>query len=98
MTYTFDDLPLKLPADFKTKWLSYLRSGTFVQGIGCLKSKIWCRDRDNAVHHCCLGVAAEALNVKWDEYDGDGDDLWSIDLSVISLVGCASIPIIFGKS
>lgn len=42
---------VRLPKQFKTKWLKALRSGEFKQGDGSL--------RNNLNQYCCLGVGAK---------------------------------------
>lgn len=51
---------VKLPKQFKTKWIKALRSGKFIQGNGKLKQKY----SEGEIKHCCLGVAGEICGVK----------------------------------
>ena len=50
----------------KEKWVTALRSGNFKQGQGAL-----CRVRDGQPSYCCLGVAAEIMNIPVQEKIGD---------------------------
>jgi len=56
------EFPLKLPADFKAKWVEALRSGDYEQGDYALRS---------ASGFCCLGVACDMVGVEW-KADRDG--------------------------
>lgn len=53
---------MKLPVEFKEKWLEALRSGRFVQGKGQLKKTI-----QGVVQHCCIAVLGECLEIEINE-------------------------------
>lgn len=46
-------------SELKKKWLEALRSGEYRQGKQMLKY-----EEDGKMHHCCLGVLLEVLEVK----------------------------------
>lgn len=56
---------VKLEPEFKTKWLEALRSGKYVQGIGCLHNI-------QLNTYCCLGVAGEVLGLTKAKMEGAG--------------------------
>lgn len=63
-------MTIKLPTEFKQKWLEALRSGKYKRTMGALR-ETW--DMDNEVYsYCCLGVACDIAGAKWKDPDGDG--------------------------
>lgn len=50
---------MKLPIEFKQKWIAALRSGDYKQGKGWLYNK----GADGEITYCCLGVAACVLGI-----------------------------------
>lgn len=44
--------------EWKKKWLTALRSGSYTQGAGCLKRTF----TDGTTAHCCLGVLTELVD------------------------------------
>lgn len=52
---------LKLPEDFKKKWIEALRSGKYTQG------KFFLQSTNNT--YCCLGVACRVAGIKRDLRD-----------------------------
>jgi len=61
------EFPLKLPADFKAKWVEALRSGDYEQGDYALRS---------VGGFCCLGVACDLSGVEWIK---DQDDCYTTE-------------------
>lgn len=49
---------VKLPPDFKAKWIAALRSEKYIQAGGSLKS---------SGGFCCLGVACDISGIKWEK-------------------------------
>lgn len=62
----------------KEQWVAALKSGEFKQGRGLLKAR-----KPDGVHHCCLGVLCEILEVSETTVEEDeiiisrfGADVW----------------------
>lgn len=53
---------IKLPSEFKMKWLEALRSGDYEQGKNLLRSD---------VGYCCLGVACDINGAEWSLVDDE---------------------------
>lgn len=52
---------IKLPPDYKAKWIEALRSGRYAQG------KNYLRVKDT---YCCLGVLCDITGTEWKPMDG----------------------------
>lgn len=57
---------LKLPQEFKTKWLNALRSGNYKQGRNMLVQT----SKDLGSLYCCLGVAGAICDIDDDRMEG----------------------------
>lgn len=55
---------MKLPEEFKQKWIEALRSGAYLQGKGRLYDEL-----DNT--YCCLGVACIVAGIPKDDIVGE---------------------------
>lgn len=66
-----------MDAEIKSKWVTALRSGEYIQGEGALKRRF----ADEPVVHCCIGVLAEVAGLQLDERPGAADRTvrWSVD-------------------
>ena len=63
----------RLPKEFAEKWLTALRSGNYVQGLGLLLSYELIDDKKvdvNKKSYCCLGVACALTDAAEAEYSG----------------------------
>ncbi len=56
---------VRLPKDFKNKWVKLLRSGKYKQGESALCNEVFDGD-DRLIGHnyCCLGIACIAAGIK----------------------------------
>lgn len=58
----------KLPEDFKAKWLTALRSGTYQQGECSLAHPDYNDDNEFlGMRYCCLGVAGKVMGLPDDQ-------------------------------
>lgn len=62
---------MKLPQEFKEKWIAALRSGKYKQAQESLFSGIYDDENDTSViGYCCLGVACKVAGISDDDMSG----------------------------
>jgi hypothetical protein len=59
---------IKLPQDFKNKWVEALRSGNYPQARGALFV-----ENNETTGYCCLGVACKIVGIEDDKLTSYGD-------------------------